>query len=117
MIAPTAAHASGPSAAKRRGSTSARSSRRTAPKITIAMPATSEGTSGRRLPTCATDAGVVAGRVVDDVVGGEAGGILVGHVEPPHADVAVEDDPGRAGQGLARVLPVDVQAVRAAPEH
>src|SRR3954464_12003873 len=110
-MAPATAHASGLSAAKRRVRTSARSSRRTAPKITIAMPATSEGRSGRRLSTGATDAGVVAGvgalppAVVlaglgapPAVVVGEPVGVLVRDGQLADADVAVDHEARRAGR-------------------
>src|SRR3954454_2923285 len=117
-IAPAIAHTSGANAAKRRSNAPTWSNRRTTPKIAIAMPATSERKSGRRLPTSASDAGLVAGLgAVSEAVATELVRVLVGDRELPDADVAVDHEPGRPGQCAARVRPVEVEAAGVAVEE
>src|SRR5919198_1767544 len=113
------AQARGPNDAKRRLRTSRRSSRRTAPMITITTPATSDGRSGRCLATRAPDAGRVA-RLAVDVEAPMAEAVRrridVADVEDADADVAVDHEPRRPRGGLAVVAPVDVEAAGAVVE-
>src|SRR6185503_3156583 len=113
------AQASGPRDANRRLSTSRRSSSSTTPSTTMAMPATREGRSRSRLATDAPDAGRVAALAVGEGAAAVELAVraVVRDVEDAHADVPVDDQPGRARGRLPVVAPVDVEAAGAVAEH